>query len=165
MHPMALHPMMGRGPRVGFEFSDGTRARADRSPFAMPPLGMPPPGAGASQSVGMLVASPGPARSNPFGIQTDDEGMPLDRCSCRAAGAAAAIGTRRPTGASRSRRPGPMTIHADWADQGLDEVAIPFDADRIRDGRAGRGHAVGAGRVAAIRCTHAGRGSSTTTSS
>ena len=127
MHPMALHPMMGRGPRVGFEFSDGTRARADRSPF-----GMPPPGAGGTHSVAMLVASPGPARSNPFGIPVDDEGMPLEPILMPRGGGGGGDRYAQTYWCFPLPPPGTMTIYADWPDQGLDEVAIPFDADRIR---------------------------------
>jgi hypothetical protein len=122
MHPMAMRM---RGPRLGFEFSDGSVARVDQPRFAPPP-----PGAGGHvDTMTLRRAGPGP---NPFGVPTDDEGMPT-----------APVLVSRGGGGSGSRYEmrfwcfplppaGPMTIHADWPDRVADEVAVTFDADLIR---------------------------------
>lgn len=129
-HPMAMHPMMGRGPRIGFEFSDGSHARFDRPPSA-PPI---PGGAGGSRvsSVAILATAPGSAPTNPFGIPVDDDGIPLQPYLAPRGGSGSGDRFAQTYWCFPLPPPGTMTIHADWADQGLDEVAIPFDADRIR---------------------------------
>jgi hypothetical protein len=131
-HPMGMHPMMtARGPRIGFEFSDGSDARFDRPPWA-PRI----PGGGGSSSVStvaVLAAGQGTVPTNPFGIPVDDDGIPLRPYLAPRGGGGNGDRFTMTYWCYPLPPPGPMTIHADWPDQGFEEVAIPFDADRIRE--------------------------------
>jgi len=132
MHsPMPMHPMMGRGPRIGFEFSDGSRALVERPPFAPPPM---PPGSSSVQSVAVLRSTtPGPPPTNMFGVPVDDDGMPVQPFLTPRGGGGGGDRFALSYWCYPLPPPGEMTIHADWPDQELPEVSIPFDADRIRD--------------------------------
>lgn len=128
--PMPMHPMTARGPRLGFAFSDGSRARVDRPPFAPPP-----PGSGGAQSVAQLTARAedrGHRPANPLGVPTDDDGIPLQPVLLPRGGGGSGDRFAMRFWCFPLPPPGPMTIHADWPDQGFEEVTVSFDADRIR---------------------------------
>jgi len=132
MHrPMRMHPMMGGGPRLGFEFSDGSRAQLGSPRVPMPPPG--PPGATSLHQVAMLTASTTPRPSNPFGIDTDDDGVPRQPVLVPRGGGGGGDRYVMTFWCFPLPPSGPMTVHADWPDEGFDEVSIPFDAELIRD--------------------------------
>jgi hypothetical protein len=144
MHrPMRMHPMMDRGPRLGFEFADGSRAQ-----LGPPRFTGPPPGAGASSQdqIAILTTSMStststpptavPRPSNPFGVETDAEGVPLQPVLVPRGGGGGGDRYVMTYWCYPLPPPGPMTIHADWPDEGFDEVSIPFDADLLREAAA-----------------------------
>jgi hypothetical protein len=124
--PMRMHPMMLRGPRLGFEFSDGSVARTDQP-------GRPPQFGG--NSVELVTVSHAPGR-NPFGVATDDDGIPVAPVLVQRGGGGGGERYEVQFWCFPLPPPGPMTIHADWPEQDVAEVSIPFDADLIRDAAA-----------------------------
>ncbi|HEU5309341.1 MAG TPA: hypothetical protein VFW97_18595 [Acidimicrobiia bacterium] len=124
--PMHMHPMAMRGPRLGFEFSDGSVARVDGARHA------PPPAGANVQLLAVSRAQPG----NPFGIATDDFGVPTSPVLLQRGGGGGGDRYEIRFWCFPLPPPGRMTIHADWVDRGVDEVSIPFDADLIRDAAA-----------------------------
>ncbi len=122
-----MHPMMGRGPRIGFEFSDGTRARLERPAFGPPPM---PTGGSSVQNIAVLTStSTTTPPGNPFGVPVDADGMPLEPYLTPKGGGGGGDRFSMTYWCYPLPPAGPMTIHADWPDQAFEEVAIPFDAD------------------------------------
>ena len=123
--PMGMgHPRGLRGPRIGFEFSNGTRAQIDRP-------GRPSFAAPGSSSQMLIARSTGSEPRNPFGVPVDENGLPVEP-----------ILMMRGGGGNDNRfdtrfwcyplpPPGPMTIFVEWADERIEETAFPFDADTI----------------------------------
>jgi hypothetical protein len=136
MHrPMPMHPMMGRGPRLGFEFSDGSRVQLGAPRFGTPPP--VPPGATGVDQIAVLAVSATARPSNPFGVETDDDGVPLRPVLVPRGGGGGGDRYVMTYWCFPLPPAGPMTVHADWPDEEFDEVSIPFDADRIREAAAG----------------------------
>jgi hypothetical protein len=129
-HPLAMHPLTGRGPRIGFEFSDGTRAQVERPSFGSP--------------ADALRWELGAGRRDHGG----EHGLPADqhvRCPDRRRGPPAPA-VPHPT----RRRWRQRSLHDDvlvlpaaavrtdddprgLAGSGADELSIPLDADVIRE--------------------------------
>ncbi|MCD9625003.1 hypothetical protein [Rhabdothermincola salaria] len=125
---MHQRPMFMNGPRLGFEFVDGSIVTTEQP-------GIPAvPGGGAPGGWSSTTISAAAASSERPGF--DAEGVPTGH-----------VLRTRGSGGSQYRQatelwcfrlppPGPMTIHADWPDH-FDEVAIDVDATPIVDA-AGR---------------------------
>lgn len=122
--PMLIGPRGLRGPRIGFEFSNGTRAQVGGS-------GRPSfPGPGATSQMLVSTRQDAAAR-NPFGVPVDDDGVPVEPVLMPRGGGG--NGQRFDQGfwCYPLPSPGPMTIYSEWADEGIPETAVAFDADKI----------------------------------
>jgi hypothetical protein len=119
------HPLGPGGPRIGFEFSDGTRAQ-----IGGPARGGFPPAGTTTQM--LVAAGAGSEPRTPFGVPVDADGVPVAPVLMMRGGGG--NGERFDTGfwCFPLPPPGPMTIFSEWPDEGIDESATPFDADRIR---------------------------------
>jgi hypothetical protein len=95
--PMGFGPRLDqRGPRIGFEFADGTRAQVGGPP-------VPPPTAGVTRQMLVATAS-AERRRNPWGVQVDPDGVPLEPVLMPRGGGGAAIGSISASGAFHSRQ-------------------------------------------------------------
>jgi hypothetical protein len=126
--PMDRGPGMGpgglRGPRIGFEFSNGTRTEGGGRGLG----GFPGPGARTQ----MMVASrQGAVPRNPFGVPVDDDGLPIDPILMPRGGGGNGQRFDVDYWCYPLPSPGPMTIYSEWADQGIQETATVFDAHKI----------------------------------
>jgi len=122
------HPHGVRGPRVGFEFSNGAQAREGGPGY----FGGFPPGGAVTQTLmatSRSTAEREPRRRNPL-VRRHPHRTGVD------------VTRRRGGGGDRYEMrfwcfplppPGPMTIFVEWADQGIDESAVAFDANMILD--------------------------------
>jgi len=119
--PMGFGPRFHqRGPRIGFAFSDGTRAQVG---------GPPVPPAGGQ----MLVArAQTDVRRNPWGVRVDGDGVPLEPVLLPRGGGGGSDRYDERFWCYPLPPAGPMTIYLEWSDVGIDERAAPFDADVIR---------------------------------
>jgi hypothetical protein len=122
--PMGFGPRLHhRGPRIGFEFSDGTRAQIGGPP-------VPPSGA----STQMLVATGhADAPRNPWGVRVDPEGIPLEPVLMMRGGGGGSDRFDQRFWCFPLPPAGPMSIYLEWTDVGIDEHAVAFDANLIRD--------------------------------
>jgi len=118
------HPRGLRGPRVGFEFSNGTRVR-----FGGPSApGFP--GFGVATQL-LAARGPGPRPRNPFGYLVDDDGVPVEPVLVPRGGGGSDDRYEMRFWCFPLPPPGPMTVFAEWFDEGIDESATPIDADEV----------------------------------
>jgi hypothetical protein len=123
--PMGMGRGSGRVPRIGFEFSNGTRAQVGGGGS----VHFPGPGASSTQM--MVAAGQGAAPRNPFGVPVDDDGVPVEPVLRVRGGGGSGERFEQRFWCFPLPPPGPMSIYSEWADQGIEESAIPFDADKI----------------------------------
>jgi hypothetical protein len=121
-YPFMGHPRAPRGPRIGFEFSDGTQVRVGG-----PRVGFP--GAGASTQ--MLMATGPGVRANPFGVPVDTYGVPVEPVLLPRGGGGGGDRYDMRFWCFPLPPPGPMKVFAEWFDEGIDESAIQIDAGTI----------------------------------
>jgi hypothetical protein len=120
------HPRGPRGPRVGFEFSNGTQVRVG-GPSTM---GFPAAGAMTQLTVAR-GPGPGPGPRNPFGYAVDDNGVPVDPVLIPRGGGGSDERYEIRFWCFPLPPPGPTTVFAEWFDEGIDESATVIDADEI----------------------------------
>jgi hypothetical protein len=113
-----------RGPRIGFEFADGSRAAVGGSR-------VPPPGA-STQILAATAASVDEQR-NPYGARVDADGLPLEPVLIMRGGGGGMERFDQRFWCYPLPPEGPMTIYVEWADEGIAESAVPFDANLIRE--------------------------------
>jgi hypothetical protein len=92
-----------------------------------------PFGGNSVQGVAIMAASTGSLPTNMFGVPTDDAGLPRQPYLTPRGGGGGSDRSTMTYWCFPLPPSGPMTIHADWPDQGFDELSIPLDADVIRE--------------------------------
>ena len=81
--------------------------------------------------------APGAAAArNPFGVPTNDEGIPLEPLLRPSGGGGSS--TRYAMGFWCFPLPpeGPVRVYVEWADRGIEETSVEFDAGLIREAAA-----------------------------
>jgi hypothetical protein len=122
--PMGFGPrLQQRGPRIGFEFSDGTRAQVGGRSI--------PSGAGSTQM--LLATAHADAPRNPWGVRVGPDGIPLEPVLMMRGGGGSSDRFNQSFWCFPLPPAGPMTIYLEWADVGIDERAQSFDANLIRE--------------------------------
>jgi hypothetical protein len=122
--PMGFGPRFHqRGPRIGFEFSDGTSAQVGGRPV--------PPAASSTQILVASARADGPR--NPWGVRVDPDGVPLEPVLMMRGGGGGGDRYDQRFWCFPLPPAGPMTIHLEWADVGIEERAAVVDANLIRD--------------------------------
>jgi hypothetical protein len=128
--PMGFgHPLGHRGPRIGFEFSDGSRAQ-EGGPS---PLGFPSGVVSTEMLVAQSASEPQNGLLNPFGFRTGADGMPTEPVLMSRGGGGSGERFEMRMWCYPLPPLGRMTIFVEWADQGIDETAVPFDAETIHE--------------------------------
>ena len=132
--PMSMgmgHPMHRRGPRLRLEFPDGARVH---DPWHRPggPLGFLP-GRGVTQTAMLSTGRGAPGPTNPFGVPTDELGIPTVPVLLPRGGGGG--GERFTIGYWCFPLPpaGTVDVYVEWADQDIAETSAPLDATLIRD--------------------------------
>jgi hypothetical protein len=124
--PMGFGPRLHqRGPRIGFEFSDGTRAQ-----ISGPPV---PPGGGSSQMLVATANADSDVRRNPWGVLVDADGAPVEPVLMMRGGGGGSDRFDQRFWCYPLPPAGPMSIYLEWTDVGIDERAAVFDAHLIRE--------------------------------
>lgn len=128
------HPFARRGPRIGFEFADGSRVQEQGPSHA----GFP---RGHTVSTQMLVTGRGPdprgAPTNPFGVRADADGVPVEPVLIPRGGGGGSERFEMRFWCFPLPPPGPMTAYVEWADRAISEASVAFDADLVREAALG----------------------------
>ncbi|HEY6531952.1 MAG TPA: hypothetical protein VIY72_06590 [Acidimicrobiales bacterium] len=122
-HPMWMYD---RGARIGLEFSDGTKVTSESPAWGGR-------GGRASRMVTLsLAATPG-TTVGPWG-PVDADGIPVQPVLIpRGGGGGGREGFTFGYWCYPLPPAGPITVHADWPDEDIDEVSVSIDADLIRE--------------------------------